>query len=152
METFPDYLPNPNTDFAGSNDANALRTQMTTGRFRQRNRFSQELRTMPVSWKLTDFEFGMFQSWHLHKLNGGNDWFNINLPLGGDGLESAVARFIEGKYAYKYTDFNEWTINGSLECEDALVWSEEDYDALVAVGDLSAIEDEAASIAIYVST
>lgn len=146
MELWPALLPAPTVAFSGSTESSVARTQMESGRFRQRPRFTSELRTYRASWELSDFQFGFFQAWFLRKLSNGADKFTINLPTGGEGMAKAVnASFVEGKYNYSHNRGAVlwWTVSATLEVEEAEVWSEEIYDAILVLGDPRLYEAEA---------
>lgn len=117
MTTWPPTLPNPNVDYSVSVNTSVVRTKMDSGRFRQRRRFTRDFRTIPVTWTLTDEEYGLFQAVYKYVLNSGADWFYINLPL-GDGVKQYKARFIADSYNAKYQAFMHWNVSAKLETED----------------------------------
>ncbi len=142
---FPSIFPNPEGDFSGELDSSTERTQMDTGRYRQESRYTRENRNYSVSWMFDDFQFGMWQSWVLYKLANGSRCFNINLPTGGEGLKTVQARLVNGKYTWKYSPVLNWTVQATIEVEDAKVWTEDIYDILLFVGSLTVLESAASN-------
>lgn len=116
MITWPDSLK-PSVNYNVSVSTGAIRTKMDSGRIRQRRRFTISMRQIGVTWKLSDFEFGVFQSVYANLLNGGVDWFEINLPL-GDGIKPYKCRFVADSYQHKYDNVMWWTVTAKLETED----------------------------------
>lgn len=99
---------------------NVIRTQFDSGRFRQRQRQTRLHRQMGVEWELSDEEYGYFQSIYKHLLENGTLWFEMSLPMGGNGeFVCRTVRFvaIEGHRA-TYRDVMYWKVNGRLETED----------------------------------
>lgn len=137
METWPTLLPAPTSAYDIKLNASKLRTQMDSGRYRQRQRFGRENRLISVAWEFDDNEYEFFQSFYLYKLEGGVDFFNVTIPLGG-GMRSFVARFADDPDA-KYMDVLNWTVSSTLEVEDARVLSEADFDTLVGIGSLATL-------------
>lgn len=141
MITWPATLPKPNRDFSTKVGTSAIRTQMDSGRFRQRPRFTRALRTIPVVWTLTDDDYYFFQGIYQHTLNQGCDWFTISLPL-GDGFKDYTARFLAGSgYEAQHDQVMYWKVRATLETEDESAMDGETADALVAIGgDVDAFE------------
>lgn len=149
MEAYPiSILPQPSSaSFSGSNDqASTVRTQMDSGRYRQRSRFTATMNTYKVSWEMDDFQWGMFQSWIKYKISRGADFFTIDIPTGGDGLKNITARIVAGTVTQTYKDVLNWTVSASVETEDNLDWSEDDYDTLLTIGDPDLLELAAAEL------
>lgn len=132
MITFPPSLA-PSVDYGIDVSTAVARTKMESGRFRQRRRFTRDFRKMSVAWKLSDVEFGYFQSIYNHLLHSGADWFSIALPM-GDGFKTYTARFVADSYQAKYDNVMYWNITAQLETEtETSPWGEADIDALTAV-------------------
>jgi hypothetical protein len=155
MEQWPSsILPDPTVDFGGELDQSVIKTPMDSSRIRQRRRFTREQRNYNVTWSFKDFEFGMFESWVLHKINGGADAFNIYLPVGGDRMNVLVeAKLRDGKYTWRYDNVLYWKVSANLMVEDAKVWDEETYDTLLELGGSPCeLEDAAARLHTLVTT
>lgn len=130
METWPSYLPNPSVNYSGDRKSAVLRTKGAGGIAVQRLRFDRELWTYKVSWSLTDFQYGMFQSWFLHKLAAGSAWFTVSLGF-GDGLTPVTARFGEAKFSAQQTSSLNWSVSATLEVDYGPVLTEAQYDTLL---------------------
>lgn len=134
METWPALFPSPTSAFNPTVAANTVRTTMDSGLVRQRRRFSAELVTVQLTWELDDFQMGIFSAFHLYRLNLGADYFNIQLPFGGNGLQNHVARFQEGKFSQQYEDVGFWTITAVLEIQKRVLFTEEFLDTYLGLG------------------
>lgn len=152
-ESYPStLLPNPQVNFRGAIQQNVIRTKMDSGRYRARRRFTRELREYRVSWQFSDDQYGVFQSWLLHKLNGGADWFNISLPLSGQGFQTVLARISEGQYTASHENVLYWVVSAALEVEETDVLSEGTFDALLVAGDIDDLEAAVAHVEEFVES
>lgn len=121
MSAWPSLLPNPTGSFSGSNSATTVAVTMESGRVRQQRRFTAELRLFNATWDLDDYQFGMFQSFVLHKLNNGADYFTVDLPVGA-GYQMVSARIVSGEYNAEVHGITpHWNVTAQLEVIDALV-------------------------------
>jgi hypothetical protein len=117
MNDWPEYLPLPSaTSFGGENAFATIRTEMETGRVRQRRRFTTSQETFSVTWILTADEFEAFKSFHLFTLEGGANFFDILLPV-GVGLETMRVRFVGGTFRHSYQSYMNFQISATLETE-----------------------------------
>lgn len=109
----------PDRSYSIKASGNAIRTQMDSGRYRQRQRQTRLHRMMRVEWELSDDEYGYFQSIYKHLLENGTAWFEMSLPMGDDGFKCYTVRFvaIEGHEA-QYRDVMFWKVKARLETED----------------------------------
>ena len=144
-ETFPSIFPNPSRDFSGESKPMTARTNMESGKIRQRNKFSAELRQYSIVWLFNDFQFGMFQSWVKHKIHN-VDFFYLSIPTGGEGLKTVLVRLVEGNYSCDHADVLHWSVKAKIECEDVDLWDEDTFDALLALGDISELENAVAHL------
>jgi hypothetical protein len=133
MITFPTTFPLPTADLAADEQANSIRTRMESGSTRQRRRFSIESLAVDVTWELNDEQMAMFTAFHKYKINLGNDWFEMQLPLGG-GVQTHKVRFQEGKFAQKYQDVGHWEVTAKLDIEERYTFSEELLDTFLNIG------------------
>jgi hypothetical protein len=152
METWPTIFPAPSAQFTGKKTGTVVRTKMETGRTRRRRRFTSQIHTYSVKFDLTDFQLGMFEAWFLHKINDGADAFEIPLATGGEELKTVVASFQDDTYQQSYDGVMFWHLTATLEVEDAEIWPEEDYDALLLVGDPLALEEAVEHVTTYVGS
>lgn len=109
------YLPLPLQDGYGLKPISPLlRTQMVSGRARQRRRYTSTPTQAPVSRLMNDVQGQAFEAWYRDAISDGAAWFNMNLrtPI---GIKPYVCRFIDiyegpvligGKY---------WQYNATLE-------------------------------------
>lgn len=129
-------LPNPDISFNGEVSGSTVRTPMDSGRVRQRSRFTRKYRSYDAQWTLSEFEFGIFQSFVAHKLTNGADAFDIELPVGaGDEMQEVSAKIVEGKYSHKYDGVMYWKVGCTLEVDTITIYTEEELDALIAAGE-----------------
>lgn len=122
-------LPIPSLRFTLGNEPSIIRTQMASGRFRQRKRFTAEQRPMTAQWRFTEAQFRIFQGWFKFKINSGADFFTMELLL-GDGLESYTIRFTDTAYSATYNE-PFWDVSAELESEDPNIITESQLDALL---------------------
>lgn len=138
MESWPSVLPLPSLDYTSKNEPTTIRTQMASGRVRQRRRFTSDMKTQSLRIRLTEDQYGLFQSFVFYKLNGGNDFFQLTL-LGGQGLQLYNVRLINGEYTAKL-NHPHWDVTANVDVEEQGYIPEDAYDALVAGGGIEAIE------------
>lgn len=151
MESWPTaVLPDPVLEVAGEMAENATRTEMASGRFRQKRRFSLDLSFQEVRWTFTDDQFALFRSWAYHKLNGCSDWFELDLTLGG-GLGTYKARFVGARYQFA-RNHPHWTVTAQLEIEEQNYVPEDAFEAALEIGSLDAFEDVAQHLHNFVNT
>lgn len=89
------YLPLPLQDGYGLKAISPLlRTQMVSGRARQRRRYTSTPTQTPVSWLMNDIQGQTFEAWYRDAIIDGAAWFNMNLrtPI---GIKPYVCRFID---------------------------------------------------------
>lgn len=81
-----DYLPLPQQDGYGFKPVSPLlRTDMTSGRARQRRRFTSTPTQANVTWFMeTDVQGMIFEGWYRDTINDGASWFLMRLqtPVG----------------------------------------------------------------------
>ena len=136
-------LPLPSINFSGTNQSSVIRTQMDSGRFRQRRRFTKELDILSIEWLFDGKEWLFFRSFFEHSLEGGSLWFNINVnlgdrtPIGEESVQTFKIRFVSG-YSYTYAPVNYWRVRGSIEIDNFNNYSAELLSVLISEdGDLS---------------
>lgn len=129
-ETFPTPLPRASSSMKIDNVAPVIRTKFETGRSRQRNRFENKNSNYSVNWQLSNDEFEIFEAFHRIKIHNGNDWFNITLPA-PQGLQTVLARFINGQYKRSHRGVLYWEVSAMLEVEADYGLTESELDALL---------------------
>ncbi|MFA1575563.1 hypothetical protein [Vibrio cyclitrophicus] len=76
---YPDYLPHPHFTASGiKQQSNRIRSEMTTGRTRQRRRFLVVPAEQTLEWRLPSEKAAAFLGWVEHALSGGIKWFRLN--------------------------------------------------------------------------
>lgn len=133
METWPASFELPTTSFSGAQEANSIRTSMDSGAVRQRRRFTAERLVLSVKWQFSDLEMAVFTAFHKFRLNLGNDYFIMNLPVGGD-VQPHTVRFVDGKFAQAYADVMHWDVTAQLEVLERYVIDEALMSVYLAVG------------------
>lgn len=95
MIRYPDTLPAGLVSGRTYQTVSPLqRTEMTTGRARQRRRFTSVPVDTTLSWIFNDEQAVAFEAWFRDALNDGADWFEM--PLGVPmGFDHYVCRFTD---------------------------------------------------------
>lgn len=112
---FPANLPCPLLSGNQTNHVQPfLRTEMASGRARQRRRFSSVPSISSYSWVFTSNEALIFEIWFKDVIKDGAEWFNIHrqTPLGDTTL---VCRFTQMYQGPNSIGNNLWRITAELE-------------------------------------
>lgn len=91
-----------------------MRTQMASGRARQRRLFQNVPTVASFSWIFNDTEALIFEAWFRDEIHDGTDWFNVNYRLPG-GVRSVVARFTQMYQGPNLTALNHHGYSAQLE-------------------------------------
>ena len=151
--SWPDTLPRPTFEgYAVEPVDSVLRTEMESGPARQRRRFTHTPTRIPVRWRFSSEEMGIFESWLEHKAEAGGAWFTVDL-LGGQGMTAHEARIMgTGSSPYKATAQRggpgeggvRWIVTSTLEVRERPVLIEEALDLFLSedsAGLLSAMDE-----------
>lgn len=132
METYPSsVLPLPSASFNVESQYSNVRTQMDSGRVRQRPRYSRELELAKCTFELTRYEYGAFVAFWDTKINRGNDWFNMDLPTpDGEKLTTSKVRFVSDYTAQHMGDGN-FNVSATIEFDEAPRGGETYYDTFI---------------------
>lgn len=122
---FPESLPKPTRNYSVDIENSAVRSNMDSGRIRQRRRFTASQNSLSVKWELTDEEFQLFESFAFHALSGGTGWFEADL-LTGNGIVPHKVRFQNGRYKAAYRGFMNWLVTATLDVDDINRLTEEE--------------------------
>lgn len=122
---FPESLPKPTRNYSVDIENSAVRSNMDSGRIRQRRRFTASQNSLSVKWELTDEEFQIFESFVFHALSGGTGWFEADL-LTGNGIVPHKVRFQKGRYKAAYRGFMNWLVTATLDVDDINRLTEEE--------------------------
>lgn len=109
------YLPMPQRSGLGYKPVSPLmRSTMTSGRTRQRRKYTSVPTEAGVSWVFTDVQAQLFEAWFRDAITDGAAWFNMRIrtPL---GVSDYVCRFkdiYDGPVLYA---LGYWKISATLE-------------------------------------
>ena len=95
MIAYPEFLPEPQRDGYGFQPVSPIaRSELQSGRARQRRRFTSVPTVASVTWLMDDGEAQLFEGWFEHILLSGSLWFQCPLktPL---GMDEHRARFVD---------------------------------------------------------
>ena len=95
MIAYPEFLPEPQRDGYGFQPVSPMaRSELQSGRARQRRRFTSVPTVASVTWLMDDGEAQLFEGWFEHILLSGSLWFQCPLktPL---GMDEHRARFVD---------------------------------------------------------
>lgn len=135
-------LPTPYDAVELAVENNNIRTEMESGRVRQRQRFSASTRKFSAKWNFTETQFALFQSFVKYKLSGGSLAFNMDFAQGDGGLTvSGEMRIVSGNYSAS-RGRGLWSVSAVLEVFDAQPSSESIFDDItLLVSEGFAIEE-----------
>lgn len=115
MIKYPEGLPYPQKDGLGFSPVNQiLRTEMTSGRARQRKRFTRTPSLANFSWVLNSVEARTFESW----ADGvGAEWFEMDviMPI---GWVTQLCRFTATPQGPKRFGNVHWSYSATVELRD----------------------------------
>lgn len=112
---WPVVLPAPLTDGYGLEPApQTIDTDMEVGAPRSRRRSLADLDDVTVAWKFTDAQMKIFRDWWRTTAAAGAAWFDINLPVGGGGVELKEAKFSGGWKSRLDRGLN-WNVTAKLK-------------------------------------
>ncbi|GHC19515.1 hypothetical protein [Aidingimonas halophila] len=115
---FPADLPLPQREGYGLEHVSPLlRTELASGRARQRRRFTSVPTTVSVSWVLSEVEAQLFEGWFRYAISDGAAWFNVTIktPV---GLKPYVARFAGMYDGPDLLGIGHWRISAELEIRE----------------------------------
>lgn len=120
MIAYPIQLPYPNQQgYALQHVSPMVRTEMQSGRARQRRAFTSVPSAVTVSWVFTKQEAALFEGWFRDNGGAGDgaNWFSMPLqtPL---GLYQYDCRFTDVYSGPQLIAFNKWQINATLEIRE----------------------------------
>lgn len=115
---YPVQLPTPLRNGYDTNHISPLtRSELVSGRARQRRRFTSVPTIASVSWLFTEPEAQIFESWFKYDIVDGAEWFNITLrtPV---GLRDYECRFVEMYRGPKLMGIALWQIEADMEIRE----------------------------------
>lgn len=90
------------------------RTEMATGRARQRRTFQSVPSEITASLLLTDLEAQLFEAWFAYDAVDGTKWFNARVKT-PQGLKPYACRFMDMYSGPQLTGNNQWRVECRLE-------------------------------------
>lgn len=105
------------------------RTQMSSGRAKQRQTFDNVPELATVSWIFTPQEAMIFEAWFRYTIRNGTDWFNVDLRTAMDGravpgVSAYECRFTE-VYRKQMEGAHDWRFTAPLELRERQTLAEE---------------------------
>ena len=114
LVAFPSQLPCPSpAGYQLRHVDPMVRTQLASGRARQRRRFTSVPTEIPVSWTFTQPQMQLFEVWYRYSIDDGVQWFSVRLqtPL---GIKDYRARFT-GIYRADLLGADHWRVTAEIE-------------------------------------
>lgn len=115
MIEYPSQLPLPLREGYGLQHVEPMqRTQLASGRARQRRRFTSVPSDVSVSWIMSQPEARLFEAWYRDVISDGAAWFQCPLktPL---GIQHYKARFTGIYRGPELVGLNHWRFTAELE-------------------------------------
>lgn len=129
LAVWPEQLPLPEqSGYAIQHVSPLQRTEMVSGRARQRRTYTSVPSNVSVQWFLTEQQAQVFELFFRFGITDGADWFMCTLktPLGLMAYECRFNGIYEGPVLIS---FNKWTFSGTLEIrERQTLFSDEIFD------------------------
>lgn len=129
-------LPNPAT-LSVTNKSQNLRKKMESGRTVQRQRWSTPLEQGTVSFSFLKEQFQIFKGVWKHYLRNGNDWFLIDLPVGGTNILTQCQVKFVSDFTYKYRSIGSVAVQAKIEFYEVETIDELELRNLIDVGELT---------------
>ncbi|MFT7337637.1 MAG: hypothetical protein ACI92B_000959 [Marinobacter maritimus] len=116
---YPAELPTPaRAGYALQHTSPFMRTEMATGRARQRRTFTSVPSMVQLSWLLTNQQAQLFEAWFAHGITDGADWFNITLTTPIGKLAPYECRFTEMYDGPALAGRDHWRFNAQVEIRE----------------------------------
>ena len=118
LVSWPEQLPLPEqSGYAIQHVSPTQRTQMVSGRARQRRVYTSVPSNVAVQWFLTEQQAQLFEAFFRYAITDGADWFlcKLKTPLGLMPYECRFNGIYEGP---TLTTFNKWTFSATLEIRE----------------------------------
>lgn len=135
LAEYPATLPLPLQEGYGFKHTSPLmRTDMDSGRARQRQRFTSTPSMVTVSWLMTEPEAALFEGWYRYGLTDGADWglLPIRTP---QGIRQYRARFTDIYDGPSLTGGKYWRYSAELEVFERPTLTETETIEIIAGGD-----------------
>ena len=118
LEAYPDsVIPIPLVDFNAEVNPMVIRTQMESGRPRQRIIDVNEIETVNVTFSFDATEYPIFRAWHNTTITRGADFFTMDMRIEGT-VKNYEVRFVEGRYSTDRAGAGNWNVHAAIEIID----------------------------------
>ena len=118
LAVWPEQLPLPEqSGYAIQHVSPLQRTEMVSGRARQRRIYTSVPSMVAVQWFLSDVEAQLFEVWFRYSITDGADWFlcPLKTPVGIKHYEARFNGMYEGP---TLTAFKRWTASATMEIRE----------------------------------
>ena len=115
---YPAGLPLPlRSGYDVSHASPLMRTELQSGRARQRRRYTSVPSLAAVTWIFSQSEAQFFEAWFRWNLSDGTEWFNVTLrtPL---GLMPYECRFADMYAGPALVGIDRWQVQATLEIRE----------------------------------
>ena len=130
LPVFPDVLPKPlMSGYGYAPQGVFIRTQMESGRARQRRRFKTYANQVTASWTFDNEQLSAFEAFFDYEACGGAAWFRLELG-NGLGMSCVKARFVDAENPYQISKIDNsrlWQLTASLETFELPKYDETSY-------------------------
>lgn len=127
MNEYPDYLPCPLRRNYGIQHVDPMvRTEMSTGRARQRRAFQYVPCIVTIEWNMSPENAMLFEAWFKYDITDGAEWFlcPLKTPLGYRQYECRFTGIYDGP---TYDAASRWNFSAEVELRERQILSEEWY-------------------------
>ena len=118
LVSWPTQLPLPEqSGYAIQHVSPLQRTQMVSGRARQRRVYTSVPSNVAVQWFLTEQQAQLFETFFRYAITDGADWFLLPLktPMFTGDYECRFTGIYEGP---TLTAFDKWTVSATVEIKE----------------------------------
>lgn len=116
---YPSQLPTPLREGYGMSTVSPLmRTDMDSGRARQRRRFTSVPTIVSASWLMSNGQAALFESWFQHVAMDGAAWFQCPLQTPGGGIAHYDARFVDMYSGPELVGLSSWRFTAEIEIRE----------------------------------
>ena len=115
---FPAGLPTPlRSGYELQHVSPLMRSELESGRVRQRRRYTSVPTIVSVSWILTRQQAQVFESWFRYEIEDGAGWFNcrLNTPV---GLQDYECRFADMYSGPQLVARDHWQFSADIEIRE----------------------------------
>ena len=126
---FPVELPKPlRSGYAFQHTSPFARTEMSTGRARQRRTFQYTPSIGSFELHLTTLEAQVFEAWFKYDITDGADWFNLALKTPVNNTLAYECRFTSMYSGPTLSALSDWEFSFDLELRERVILTQAQYD------------------------